>query len=99
MRKANLTRLVTRILSFGVQIFRFNVSAGLKHRRLYIQRRSETTWQMLSEIWDEKLQHVACNIAASVWIIKVWSKRYDIDIMSETFESLCLGSPAIKYVR
>lgn len=54
---------------------------------------------MLSEIWDEKLQHVACNIAACVWIIKVWSKRYDIDIMSETFESLCLGSPAIKYVR
>lgn len=54
---------------------------------------------MLREIWDEKCQHVACNIATCVRIIKVWSKRYDIDIMSETFESLWLGSPAIQYVR
>ena len=54
---------------------------------------------MLREIWDQKCQHVACSIATCVRIIKVWSKRYDIDIMSETFESLCLGSPAIQYVR
>ena len=53
---------------------------------------------MLREIWDEKCQHVACNIATCVRIIKVWSKRYDIDIMSETFESFCLGNPAIQYV-
>ena len=39
------------------------------------------------------------HIATCVRIIQVWSKRYDIDVMSVTFESLCLGSPAIQYVR